>query len=79
MTHENTDKDPGGQTSVPPTLDSFDPLRDAETLLEDGTAQHEESGSGHAKPSENQESAAPGTNERGPEDTNEVDARSDAG
>lgn len=79
MTHENADGDPKDPSTVPPTLDSFDPLRDAETLLDDGMPTSEESKEGNANTLGKTGSAAPETNERGPEDTNEDDERFDAG
>ncbi|MFL4478387.1 hypothetical protein ACIPUB_08940 [Paeniglutamicibacter sp. ORCA_105] len=79
MTHKNADGDPEDQTTVPPTLDSFDPLRDAETLLDDGTPKNEEVKEGDMDSIGESGSAAPEANYRGPEDMNEDDARFDAG
>lgn len=62
MTHKNADGDQEGQTSVPPTLDSFDPLRDAETLLDNGTPRNEEAKDGDADSLGEPGSAAPGSN-----------------
>lgn len=38
MMHSKAGKEPDRQPEVPLTVDSFDPLRDAETLLEDQAA-----------------------------------------
>ena len=38
MMHSKAGKEPDQQPEIPLTVDSFDPLRDAETLLEDQAA-----------------------------------------
>ena len=79
MTHPTGDKEHGDQPTVPLTLDSFDPLRDAETLLDDDAPPKTGFEVDDEDPATDQEHTVSGDGDSGPEDTDEDTSRFDAG
>ncbi|MFL4474429.1 hypothetical protein ACIPVK_10565 [Paeniglutamicibacter sp. MACA_103] len=79
MKNSHEGKEREDHDSVPPTLDSFDPLRDAERLLEDDDPSNAGSEARGAVPGADPERAVGEEDEAGPADTNEDEARFDAG
>jgi hypothetical protein len=72
MTHSKADMDPEDQPTSPLTLDSFDPLRDAETVLDRDMDPHDESDVGVVDPRNALGSTDTSVIKGGPEDPGEV-------
>lgn len=77
MADKKSAEDPAGKPADPKTLDSFDPLRDAETLLDEESAAQEPTGGVPGRP--HRPGTLPDPHAAGQGGADEDDTRFDAG